>query len=333
MHAESPEAGRTAADTGAGAAATSLVVAMLTFRRPDDLRVALPALVEQATSVADRFQRVEVLVVDNDPAESAREFVTSSPPLESVVVTYRCESESGITAARNRALAEAASSDLLVFIDDDERPSERWLADLVDTFQRGDAVAVVGPVVSRFEVEPSSWIVAGEFFTRRRMPTGTAVSVAATNNLLLDLRVVREIGLAFDTAFGHAGGEDTMFTRTLHANGGRLVWCDEAIVWDIVPAARSTRDWVVRRAFSSGNSWSQTSIALEGSTRGRFVARMRCIARGLVRTAGGLVRALLGVVSGSLRHRAKGVRTTARGLGMIAGALGYSYEEYRRSEG
>lgn len=324
MHSETP-VGATGSD-----AATSLVVAMLTFRRPDDLRVALPALLEQAASVTDRFERVEVLVVDNDAAESARDFVTSFPATEPVTLTYRCEPESGITAARNRALAEASSSDLLVFIDDDERPTERWLVDLVATFDRGDAVAVVGPVVSRFEVTPSAWIEAGEFFTRRRMPTGTAVSVAATNNLLIDLRIVRSIGLVFDTAFGHAGGEDTMFTRTLHATGGRLVWCDEAVVWDIVPAARSTRDWVVRRAFSSGNSWSQTSIALEDSVRGRLVARVRCIARGLVRAAGGAARALVGVVTRSLRHRAKGVRTLARGFGMIAGAVGYSYEEYRR---
>lgn len=323
MHSDNPPGGDTA---------RSLVVAMLTFRRPDDLRVALPALVEQASSVTGRFDRVEVLVVDNDAAESAREYVTAFPPAESVIVTYRCEPESGITAARNRALAEAVTSDLLVFIDDDERPTDRWLVDLVATFDRGGAVAVVGPVVSRFEVEPSPWIVAGEFFTRRRMPTGTPVSVAATNNLLLDLRVVRSIALVFDTAFGHAGGEDTMFTRTLHATGGRLVWCDEAVVWDIVPAARSTRDWVVRRAFSSGNSWSQTSIALETSRGGRLLARLRCIARGAVRTLGGVARALVGVVTGSLRHRAKGVRTMARGTGMIAGALGYSYEEYRRTD-
>ncbi|MDD9152014.1 glycosyltransferase family 2 protein [Plantibacter flavus] len=324
MHSETP-AGATGRQ-----AATSLVVAMLTFRRPDDLRVALPALIEQAEQVTERFERVEVLVVDNDPRESARAFVEAFPSAGPVVLTYRCESESGITAARNRALAEAAASDLLVFIDDDERPTERWLVDLVATFDRGDAVAVVGPVVSRFEREPSAWIQAGEFFTRRRMPTGTAVSVAATNNLLIDLRVVRGIGLVFDTAFGHAGGEDTMFTRTLHATGGRLVWCDEAVVWDIVPAARSTRDWVVRRAFSSGNSWSQTSIALEDSLLGRLTARVRCIAKGLVRAAGGVARSVVGVVTRSLRHRAKGVRTLARGFGMIAGAVGYSYEEYRR---
>lgn len=326
MHSDTP-----VGSTGGGLA-TSLVVAMLTFRRPDDLRVALPALLEQAASVTDRFERVEVLVVDNDPAESARGSVLSTPSPDAVTLTYRCEPESGITAARNRALAEAGESDLLVFIDDDERPTEHWLVELVATFDRGGAVAVVGPVVSRFEVEPSAWIEAGEFFTRRRLPTGTAVSVAATNNLLIDLRVVRAIGLEFDTAFGHAGGEDTMFTRTLHATGGRLVWCDEAVVWDIVPAARSTRDWVVRRAFSSGNSWSQTSIALESSTRGRLVARARCIGRGAIRAAGGAVRALLGVVTRSLRHRAKGVRTLARGTGMITGAVGYSYEEYRRSD-
>lgn len=313
------------------AEARALAVAVLTYKRPVDIAEALPQLAAQAVSVSSRFDRVEVIVVDNDPAESARELVESFALTAEVPVRYCPEPVSGITAARNRALAEGAGSDILVFIDDDERPSPEWLVDLVATFDRGDAVAVVGPVISRFDVQPDPWIEAGEFFRRRRMPTGTPVSVAATNNLLLDLRTVRRIGLVFDPVFGHAGGEDTMFTRTLHERGGRLVWCDEAIVWDVVPAERTTRSWVVRRAFSSGNSWSLTSIALADGPLARVRARLTGIAKGGVRAAGGALRLVGGVLTRSVRHRAKGTRTLARGAGMVSGVFGYSYEEYRRS--
>ena len=37
--------------------------------------------------------------------------------------------------------------------------------------------------------------IAGRFFNRRRLPTGTEVDVAATNNLLLDLIQLHELGL------------------------------------------------------------------------------------------------------------------------------------------
>ncbi|RWZ50889.1 glycosyltransferase family 2 protein [Labedella phragmitis] len=309
-----------------------VTIAVLTFRRPEDIAETLPLLADQAESVRDRVGSASVLVIDNDPDESARSaveaFATSRP---SVVVRYHAEPVSGITAGRNRALAEAeaAGDDILVFIDDDERPTERWLELLLDTFEANDAVAVVGPVISRFDVEPDSWVTAGEFFSRRRLPTGSTVDVAATNNLLLDLRVVRRIGLAFDPAFGITGGGDTMFSRTL-ARSGTLVWCDEAIVWDVVPASRVTRDWVVRRAFRSGNSWSLTSVALAQGASARWRVRASCLVKGLVRLAGGAFRAALGVVTRSLRHRAKGVRTMARGAGMVSGLMGYSYKEYRR---
>lgn len=313
---------------------TNVTIAVLTFKRPDDIGETLPLLADQAASIRGRVARASVLVVDNDPEESARALVEAYASERSdVAIRYHAEHVSGITAGRNRALAEAeaAGDDILVFIDDDERPAEGWFSLLLDTFDASDAVAVVGPVISRFDVEPDAWVVAGEFFTRRRLPTGSTVEVAATNNLLLDLRVVRSIGLAFDPAFGLTGGGDTMFSRTLASQGGPLVWCDEAIVWDVVPASRVTRDWVVRRAFRSGNSWTLTSVALADGAAARWRARASCLAKGAVRGVGGAVRAAIGVVTRSTRHRAKGVRTMARGAGMVSGLVGYSYTEYRRS--
>lgn len=312
---------------------SSLTIAVLTYKRPGDIAETLPLLIDQAATVQDRVSSVSVLVIDNDPLASAKDIVGSiAAERPEVPLRYHVESVSGITAGRNRALAEAeaANDDLLVFIDDDERPSEEWLALLLDTFEKTAAAAVVGPVISRFEVEPDEWVSAGEFFTRRRLPTGSRVEVAATNNLLLDLRVVREIGLTFDPAFGITGGGDTMFSRTLSRTAGHLVWCDEAIVWDVVPASRVTKDWVVRRAFRSGNSWTLTSVALADGAVARWRVRGACLAKGLVRLAGGAARALVGTVLRSLRHRAKGVRTMARGAGMVSGLFGYSYKEYRR---
>ncbi len=80
-------------------------------------------------------------------------------------------------------------------------------------------------MISEYAAEPDPWIKAGRFFDRRRLPSGTQIEVAATNNLLLDLRQVRAFGLRFDEALGLSGGSDTLFTRELHGRGGVLVWC------------------------------------------------------------------------------------------------------------
>ena len=312
--------------------AETVVIAVLTYRRPQDIALALPRLAAQAVGARtpDAPAAARVLVVDNDPDASAREAVHAAAAQTPARIDYVHEPRPGIAAARNRALREAAEERLLVFIDDDEVPSEGWLNHLLGTYRRTGAAAVVGPVISEFAAEPGPWVQAGDFFRRRRLPTGTEVDVAATNNLLLDLQRIRALGLEFDERFGLSGGSDTLFTRSLATRGGRMVWCDEAVVVDKVPHGRLSRGWVLRRALRSGNSASRVSLELSRDGIHNLGVRLRLLGPGTVRLAGGGLRYLAGVLSRSLPHEAKGLRTAARGLGMVSGALGYVYSEYRR---
>jgi succinoglycan biosynthesis protein ExoM len=315
----------------------TVTVAVATYRRVDELRALLSLLVEQAREAVTVGWDAEVLVVDNDPAESARpvldEFLRASAGTGLTVgIRYVAEAEPGIASARNRALDEAGGSRLLVFIDDDERPHSGWLLRLLDARASTGAAAVAGAVVSEFDGPLDPWVRAGDFFRRRRPPTGTVITVAATNNLLLDLAVVRRLGLRFDKAFGLTGGSDTLFTRQLTAAGGLMVWCDEAVVTDLVPAARMTPEWVLRRAFRSGNSASRVEMTLAASWWGRMLVRWNAARRGLPRSLGGAAQWAVGRICGRARLQAKGLRTAARGCGMLAGAFGVAYAEYRRVE-
>ena len=301
----------------------AVVIAMLTYRRPDDLAVAIPAVLDHADRTTPP---ATLLIVDNDPAGSAAAEVQRWADRG---VRYVHEIEPGIAAARNRALAESAGFELLVFIDDDEHPEPGWLQALLDTHEKYRGVAVVGAVVSDYDAEPEPWIARGRFFDRRRLPTGTSTDVAATNNLLLDLAVVRRAGLRFDPRFAHSGGSDTLFTRQL-AQHGPLIWCDEAVVVDRVPVTRLTRKWVLQRAFRSGNSWVRTSVLLAPTGPARLAVRGRETLRGTVRLSGGAARLAVGTMTGSVGQRARGRRTIARGAGMVAGAYGHVHEEYRR---
>ena len=85
--------------------ADGLVVAVLTYRRPADIALALPRLIGpgRKSGAHDVRRRSTVLVIDNDPAASARELVEW--PALSGVVSYVHEATAGIAAARNRALS------------------------------------------------------------------------------------------------------------------------------------------------------------------------------------------------------------------------------------
>jgi glycosyltransferase involved in cell wall biosynthesis len=309
----------------------NVTIAVLTYRRPTDLAAILPALAAQLTSAADMVGDSRILVVDNSPegdAEPAVSAFAADNPW-SVRVDYENEKRPGIPAARNRALDAARACDVLVFIDDDERPTDGWLTNLLHARADQQASAVVGPVISEFAIDPPEWIAAGRFFERRRLQTGTVLTVAATNNLLVDVAPIQSAALRFDEKMGMNGGDDTLFTRQL-AGLGRMVWCDEAVVIDVVPEARISRRWVIRRALRSGNSWSLTSIRLAPAPLARLTTRVRASGDGLVRIAGGAGLAACGVVTRRLGQRARGTRTCARGIGMVLGAVGLSYLEYAR---
>lgn len=300
----------------------SVAVAIPTYRRPHLLAAMLPRVAEQTKSLAAQGFDTEIVVIDNDPERTAEAVVR-----EFGGVRYVCQPEPGIAAVRNRALDEV-SSDALVFIDDDEIPQPEWLTRLVTTWTDSGATGVVGRVRSVFETELDPWVAAGGFWDRVWWPTGTWVEAAATGNLLLDVAQVRDLGVRFDEGLGLSGGEDTLFTRQLTRRGGRIVWCAESIADDQVPPARTTRRWLMRRAWSQGVSRATVASRLAENRRDEAVARVGVLARGFVRLVGGAGRLAWGLLTRRLDHQARGARTMVRGAGMLAGSVGHTHQEY-----
>ncbi|SDR75701.1 Glycosyltransferase, GT2 family [Friedmanniella luteola] len=306
-------------------AAAEVVVAVLTFRRAEQLGVLLPQLVAQAEELdADGSWSTTVVVVDNDPARSGEPVAAAHAPR----VRYVHEEVPGIAAGRARAVAEAGDADALVFIDDDEEPTPGWLARLVGTWHaEGRPAGVVGRVSPTYAGVSDPWVDAGGFFRRRRHATGTEVAAASSANLLLDLRLLRALGLTFDRGLGLRGGEDTLLTQSLTRAGHRLIWCDEAEVVDHIPPSRMDRRWVLRRAFSHGAVASRIELGFAARV---LPVRARLAVGAVARVAAGLLRALLGRLRGDLGQRARGWRLAAKGAGMLVGALGRDVAEYRR---
>jgi GT2 family glycosyltransferase len=309
-----------------------VTVAVPTYLRNDHLVELIPMVVGQAQEVAASGQyNVRILVIDNDPCGGAAETVrTACGATPDVVVEYVHEQLPGLAAVRNRAITESEGSRLLAFIDDDGRPGAHWLAALLEVWAATGSAAVAGRVLEHYERTPDPWIIAGGFFRRRSLPTFTSVRSAPCGNLLIDLDVVRRMHLRFDEGLGLTGGEDTLFTRRLTSAGESIVWSDESHVIDQVPAARATREWVLQRARSHGNTTGVVALALAKPGWPRALARASCATGGVVRVAAGVLRLAVGELTGSLVHQARGLRLAHRGLGMLTAAGGRVVEEYRR---
>jgi succinoglycan biosynthesis protein ExoM len=301
----------------------SVAVCALTYHRPVGLRRLLVAL--QCIDVNDGSSAdVKVVIVDNDPEGSARSVVEDSATLLPWPVAYVIEPERGIPAGRNTAVRAAGDVDFMAFIDDDEVPSPRWLAELLRVQRNTAADVVTGPVVPHFEAQPPSWAARGGFFASPRFPTGSSMTWATTSNVLISSRVLAGDDAPFHPGMRLSGGSDTHFFMRAHRQGRRIVWADEAVVTEYVPATRATLRWLLRREFRRGITLSTCLRDLD-LTPWRVVRR---VGHGSVRLVQGLGQMALAVVGGQ-RQAVRGLGTMSFGAGLLAGLTGMSYEEYR----
>jgi len=211
----------------------------------------LEALQHQAT---DGLFSYAIVVVDNDGAQTARSTVESCKTKALVSTGYFCEPEQNIAHARNRAV-QNAKGNLIAFIDDDEFPDERWLVNLYTALLAYKADTVLGPVKPHFETTPPPWIVKGKICERKSFKTGTVLRNASdtrTGNALLQKKLFGNDKDLFSPAFGRTGGEDVDFFRRVMAKGCVVAWCDEAVVYEIVPPERLKKTYYLKRALLRG---------------------------------------------------------------------------------
>lgn len=234
----------------------------------------------------------------------------------------------GIVAGRNRALQECAGEDLLVFLDDDELPREGWLRALVTAWREGDCAAVTGPTPPVYAQTPDAWVAASGAFDSWRADDGARVPSADTGNLLLDLKVVRDLDLWFDPGYGLSGGEDSLFTRRLSLAGGVIRFATGAVVDKRVPPERATRAWVLRRSYRSGSSWAR--VRIDTASGPRLPMRLGYAVKGLGRAGRDGARAVLARRRGDTAARAVHEVSCRGGLGMVVGAFGVRVLEYSR---
>lgn len=299
---------------------TRVAVCAATLHRP----VGLAALLESLADLrVPGDTEMTIVIVDNDAAGSAAAVVERFRPRIPGRLLYLVESRRGISFARNRAVAAVRDSDWVAFVDDDEVVADTWLVELLRVARAYHADVVTGTVLPHFESAPPAWLERGRFFERARFPTGTVLNYARTSNALVSTRLLTETDSPFSEAFALTGGSDTHLFQRIRLGGGTIVWADEAVVRETVPATRVRVRWLIQREFRRGNTLSLCLRDLEDSPRRRAKRVGAAVAHTLV----GLSIAASSVGRGRIALL-RGTRRVAFALGLLAGLVGHSYQEY-----
>ena len=200
----------------------------------------------------------ELLVIDNNSSDETAAVVKQCLQRH---VRYICETNQGLSFARNRGISEA-KGEFVSFLDDDVLVHENWLSSLRACFDETGADVVGGKVSLKFEAPPEKWM--GYLFrkclsevdlgaSRSQLSNGDALYGA---NLSFRMRAFQSVGL-FDINTGRSGqqllsGEETEIVRRILSGGGRVVYDPEVHVEHIIGPERIQWQYFAKRASGDG---------------------------------------------------------------------------------
>ncbi len=304
-------------------------ICVATYQRPEGLKRLLVGI-DKLIFDQDQTPQIEVIIVDNDPSCSAREFCEQLQADFRWSLKYFNEPQRGISYVRNKAVAEVApNADFVCFIDDDEVPEPEWIRELLVVQREYQADVVAGPSLPFFPaVDTPKWVVKGKFFEAPRYSTGHLLKFTGTNNVLVRANIFRTMDRIFDQRFAITGGEDTHFFMRVYRAGYKLVWADLAVVYEWVPQSRTNIKWILQRGYRCHSTYGLCEKELEPLIK----VLVRRISTGTVRIAIGIIT----LVPSLLLSRALFVHALlqiSRGVGMLSGLMGKSFAEYQTIHG
>lgn len=292
-----------------------ILISVATYRRADDLGRLLESLDQE---VRTSIYAVRVVVVDNDPQQSAEATVGRFPHLS----IYDPEPLPGIVSARNRGLTHRQDADAVIFVDDDEYVSSGWLSALVMKAESSGAGVVAGPVTPIFPSGTPSWLVRQGWYERKSYDDGEFPKWPATNNSLVRAAELEKLGEnPFDEKFSFTGGSDADLFERLRSSGTQFIWAAEAEVLEPIPPSRLTPQWLWRRNVRLGNV-SAIFLCRRHSVFAVFGV-------GLARIAVGAICAPMVAVL-NIKGGARWACHLPRGIGIIGNLFGRNVVEYAR---
>lgn len=223
-------------------------VVIPTLGRPQSLDRAIRSVLAQSS-----VEGFELVVVDNDPAASARSVLDAFGPGASVAVRYVAAPQPGVSNARNAGVA-TARGELIAFLDDDQSAPPGWLERLLGTQRELDADVVFGPVRAALPAGVRRHRAFLERFFGRTGPAadGLIPGYHGCGNCLISRAALPHPTAPFCASRNRSGGEDDLLFQAMQARVARFAWAADAWVTEHVPDSRARLAYVLRRAFTYG---------------------------------------------------------------------------------
>jgi succinoglycan biosynthesis protein ExoM len=296
-----------------------------TQRRPEPLERALRSAFAQTGVDA---QTIELIVADNDTIPSAQALVEHLAADAPFYMRYVHEPRSGVSNARNAAMA-VVRGDFVAFLDDDEEALPGWLSALLETQAAFDADVVFGPVEARIPAHISDHrAYLAQFFSRVGPDTACLLDHAyGCGNSLVRVSALPNRERPFNLRSNQIGGEDDVLFTAMRAAGRRFAWAPAARVYEDPAPERLSLAYTLPRAFAFGQG-APCRCAVAPDPWGVAGWMVVGVAQALVRAPAAALAWLL-----RLPNRADAFDSLARSLGKVLWWKPFKVRFYGLAEG
>jgi glycosyltransferase involved in cell wall biosynthesis len=234
----------------------------------------LPILIDALTKLNQPGVPWEIIAVDNASTDATPAILREAArhlPL-TVLLSPRPGKHEALKVG-----AKCIAGDLVLFTDDDVKPSPDWITAYLDAASNNPGSSLFGGPITPMGIEPlSPWFEASAnhhevLFARSRHPGGKvdAIDFLYGPNFLIrrsEIGVLDEIpanlGPAFDRSNNYAMGLDSAIMQVLIHRGARPIFVPEASVQHCVRAYQTDLNYLLARAERHGRGIALRRVAL-----------------------------------------------------------------------
>jgi GT2 family glycosyltransferase len=210
--------------------------------------------------LAQTYDDVEIVVVV-DGNEAVYQRAQDDYGEDESVVLYLSHEDAGPMCRANMGAIQA-SGEIVALTDDDAVPAKDWVEELVDAYERHDAIAVGGRMEPEWVAGKAQYIPEEFYFLigathrgfadkEREVRNTFGANLSFRRDAYLQLGGIKYGGLGSSKVQGR---ETEFCSRLRRTYGEGVIYNPDAVVSHKIYQSRTEPDWLVRRAFWQGYS-------------------------------------------------------------------------------
>ena len=222
----------------------------------------LSKFLKSVNNLKIKNRRIKLLIIENSIKKKHKSLIGKTL-IKHIPFEYSLEKKIGIPFARNKALrlSKKIKARYLCFFDDDCEISKDWMEKIIEFKKKIKSEIVTGPQIPKQKNQYHSILSKSHYnFQKLRW--------AATNNVVIDKKILDKHNLEFSTKLVNIGGSDQLFFTQLNLKGFEIRWCSNAKVFENQNNLERNFKWFVKRSFRYGISSNLIYKEAYGSFKG-----------------------------------------------------------------